>query len=59
MQSNAQSPDEYIASLSEDRREAMTNLQNAINKSIPKGFEEVMSYGHIGWVVPHSIYPKG
>ncbi|HMT07006.1 MAG TPA: DUF1801 domain-containing protein [Pyrinomonadaceae bacterium] len=59
MQSPAKTPDEYIASLPEDRREAMTKLREIINKKIPKGFVEVMSYGHIGWVVPHSIYPKG
>ena len=28
-------------------------------KNIPKGFEEAMSYGMIGYVVPHSIFPDG
>lgn len=26
---------------------------------MPKGFEETMSYGMIGYVVPHSLYPPG
>ena len=26
---------------------------------MPKGFEETMSYGMIGYVVPHSLYPSG
>jgi len=30
-----------------------------INANIPDGFSEQMSYGHIGWVVPHSLYPAG
>jgi hypothetical protein len=27
--------------------------------NLPKGFEEQMSYGMLGYVVPHSIYPEG
>jgi hypothetical protein len=27
--------------------------------AIPKGFEEQISYGMLGYVVPHSIYPNG
>lgn len=59
MQSKAKSPDEYIKSLPEDRRKAITELRKQILKNIPKGFQEVMSYGMIGYVVPHSLYPAG
>ena len=59
MQSNAATPDEYIASLPDDRREAMAALRKAINKNLPKGFKEEMGYGMMGWVVPHSKYPAG
>lgn len=59
MRSSANTLDEYFASLPEDRKPAMTALRNSINKNIPKGFEERMSYGMVGWVVPHSIYPSG
>lgn len=59
MQSDAKSVDDYIAGLPEERRGVINELRATINKSIPKGFVETMSYGHIGWVVPHSIYPKG
>ncbi|HYK76935.1 MAG TPA: DUF1801 domain-containing protein [Daejeonella sp.] len=34
-------------------------LRETILKNIPTGFEEVMSYGMIGYVVPHHIYPAG
>ena len=59
MQSKAKSPKEYIASLPDDRKAAMTELRNVILKNLPKGFEEQMSYGMLGYVVPHSLYPDG
>lgn len=59
MQSKAQTPDEYFASLPADRKNAMIELRKTILKNIPKGFKEVMSYGMIGYVVPHSTYPNG
>lgn len=59
MTSAAATPKEYIDSLLEDRKEAMNELRKVISKNIPKGFHEEMSYGMIGYVVPHSIYPSG
>lgn len=59
MQSKATTPDEYVDQLPEDRKEAIIKLRNEIKSNIPDGFEEVMSYGMIGWVVPHSLYPAG
>jgi uncharacterized protein YdhG (YjbR/CyaY superfamily) len=59
MQSNAATVKEYLASLPEDRIEAVTKLRNIIKKNLPKGFEECMSYGMIGYVIPHKIYPDG
>jgi uncharacterized protein YdhG (YjbR/CyaY superfamily) len=59
MQSTATTVDEYITSLPDDRKEAITILRKEIKKNLPKGFEECMSYGMIGYVVPHSLYPDG
>jgi hypothetical protein len=59
MKIEANTPDEYIDKLPEDRKQAMTTLRQAILNNLPKGFEEAMSYGMIGYVVPHTIYPKG
>ena len=50
---------EYIEGLPEDRQVVIKKLQALIKKNIPKGFEEQLSYGMIGYVVPHKIYPKG
>lgn len=59
MQSSAKTPKEYLESLPEDRQSAINELRVIILKNIPKGFHEEMNYGMIGYVVPHSIYPKG
>ena len=59
MLSIAATPEAYIADLPEDRKQSMTELRKTINKNLPKGFKEVMSYGMIGYVVPHSLYPDG
>lgn len=59
MQSKAATVEAYIAELPQDRQEAINKLRKEINKNLPKGFKEVMSYGMIGYVVPHSLYPAG
>ena len=59
MQSKAKTPDEYILELPEDRKIAITKLREVISTNLPSGFKEEMSYGMIGYVVPHEIYPSG
>jgi uncharacterized protein YdhG (YjbR/CyaY superfamily) len=59
MQSKTQNVEDYLKELPQDRKEAMSKLRKTILNSLPKGFEECISYGMIGYVVPHSIYPKG
>lgn len=59
MSSIALTPKEYLSNLPDDRKEVMQKLRNSIIENIPQGFEEVMSYGMLGFVIPHSIYPKG
>jgi len=50
---------EYLESLPEERRKAITKVRAAVNKGLPKGYKEGIQYGMIGWHVPHSIFPKG
>jgi hypothetical protein len=59
MQSKITSPDEYVESLSDDRKTAIMKLRKIIRKNLPKGFAEVMNYGMLGYVVPHKMYPAG
>jgi uncharacterized protein YdhG (YjbR/CyaY superfamily) len=59
MQSKSITVDQYLDELPEDRRQAINELRKVIRKNLPKGFSEEMSYGMIGYVVPHSLYPAG
>lgn len=59
MDQGIKSVEEYLEKLPEDRREIIERLREMILANLPKGFEETISYGMIGYVVPHSIYPKG
>lgn len=59
MKANGNTVNEILLNISEDRKESFTKLHNVILKNLPKGFETAMSYGGLGYVVPHSIYPAG
>lgn len=59
MQSSAKTVNEYLNELPEERKAAFLNLRKSVVDNIPKGFDEQLSYGMIGYVVPHSIYPNG
>ncbi|PHR70586.1 MAG: hypothetical protein COA67_08145 [Lutibacter sp.] len=55
----AKDPEDYISKIPEDRIPYFKKLRQTILDNIPKGFEEQMSYGMIGYVVPKSTYPDG
>jgi len=59
MQLKADTPENYIAQMTDDRKMAISNLRKTILENLPKGFEETISYGMIGYVVPHTLYPSG
>jgi uncharacterized protein YdhG (YjbR/CyaY superfamily) len=59
MQYKAASPEDYLKQLPEERQPVISKLRAEISTNLPEGFEEQMSYGMLGWVVPHSIYPDG
>lgn len=59
MQYKATSPEDYINQVPEERQAALKKLRKIINKNLPKGFEEGIQYGMIGYYVPHSVYPDG
>jgi uncharacterized protein YdhG (YjbR/CyaY superfamily) len=59
MQSKATTPEGYIAELSAARRPIISKLRQVILENLPEGFQEQMNYGMLGYVVPHSVYPKG
>ena len=55
----ATTPDEYVNAVDDVRREAFEKLRETILENIPVGFREEISYGMIGYVVPHQLYPSG
>ena len=59
MQYKASSPEDYINQVPEERQDALKKLRQTIKNNIPKGFEEGIQYGMIGYYVPHSKYPDG
>jgi Domain of unknown function (DU1801) len=59
MPSQATTVKEYLQSLPPDRRAVINAVREVILANLPKGYEECMSYGIIGYVVPHSLYPPG
>ncbi|TCJ13972.1 DUF1801 domain-containing protein [Flaviaesturariibacter flavus] len=59
MTSTATTPQDYIASLPDDRKDAMSRLYETIAGNLPAGFSDCMASGMLYWVVPHSRYPAG
>lgn len=59
MKYKAETPEEYIGQLPEGRQKVVSKLRKTILNNLPEGFEEQMSYGMLGYVVPHSVYPDG
>lgn len=59
MQSKASTPEEYVSRIPAEQRDAFINLRELILEHLPDGFVEEMSYGMIGYVVPHLLYPAG
>jgi len=59
MTSNAATVEDYLKSLPADRRVAINAVRQVILAHLPQGYEECMSYGMIGYVVPHRLYPAG
>ena len=50
---------EILNNLPADRAKPFNKLHDVIMKNLPKGFEAAISYGGLGYVVPHKIYPSG
>lgn len=59
MQSKAKTVSAYLRELPPERRTALLVVRKVILKHLPKGYEESMQYGMIGYSVPLKRYPKG
>ena len=59
MATKPETPDQYVEELPNDRKEVIQRLRTILKENLPVGYEEEISYGMIGYVVPYSIYPAG
>ena len=59
MHLNANTVKEYLKKVPKERSEYFNKLRETILANLPKGFDEQLNYGMIGYVVPHDIYPEG
>lgn len=51
--------EEILDNVPDDRSAAFNQLHQTIVQNLPEGFEAGISYGGLGYVVPHHIYPAG
>jgi hypothetical protein len=59
MKANGNTVEAILANVPEERIEPFNKLHDVIIENLPKGFEAGISYGGLGYVVPHSLYPDG
>lgn len=59
MQSIASNVEDYLEALAPERQAVLRKLHASIMANLPEGFQARMSYGMIGYVVPHDVYPNG
>jgi len=59
MKATGKTVNDILISLPEDRAEPFNKLHDVIVKNLPKGIEAGISYGGLGYIIPHSIYPAG
>src|SRR5215207_6120377 len=59
MKSKATTVEQYLESLPETRRAAIEAVRKVILRNLPKGYEEVLQYGMLGYVVPLKTFPQG
>ena len=46
-----------MASLPADRAKTIATVRALVNKHIPRGYDECLVWGTIGWTIPLSRYP--
>ena len=59
MKAQGKTVNDILINLPADRVLPFNELHEVIVKNLPKGFEAAISYGGLGYVVPHKIYPAG
>ncbi|RME73994.1 MAG: DUF1801 domain-containing protein [Chloroflexi bacterium] len=56
--SKAQTVEEYLQELPEDRRQVVAAVREVILKNLPPGYRETMRWGMISYEIPLEVYPN-
>ena len=59
MKAVGETVDQILENIPEDRKEGFRKLHDVIMEHLPEGFEAGISYGGLGYVIPHTLYPNG
>lgn len=59
MKIEANSVEEYLNEVPEERKAFFRKLYETVSQNLPPGFQEQLSYGMIGWSIPLETYPDG
>ena len=58
MKSSAATVNEYLDQLTPERREAVSTVREVVLANLPAGYQEMMDFGMIAYVVPLERYPQ-
>jgi len=59
MANKPNSTKEYIDQIPDERKEAFLKLRTTVLENLKGEFQEGLSYGMIGYTIPHSVFPDG
>lgn len=59
MKAEGTTVEDILRNLPEERMDSFNKLHKTIVENLPKGFEAAISYGGLGYVIPHELYPAG
>ena len=59
MKANGTTVMDILSNIPYERAEHFNQLHDVIVKNLPNGFEAAISYGGLGYVIPHTLYPAG
>ena len=59
MKANGTTVMDILSNIPSERAEHFNQLHDVIVKNLPNGFEAAISYGGLGYVIPHTLYPAG
>ncbi len=59
MKATGKTVEGILAGIPAERAAPFNQLHEVIVQNLPEGFEAGISYGGLGYIVPHSLYPAG